>query len=202
MPVSRRRALLGTAGVATSALAGCLGRTAGSTDVPIPVVGDPEAGVTVASFEDFACPHCRNYHLNVFPDIRSQYIDSGTIRYEHHDFPLPVTSASRPAANAARAVQNLADDNAFFEYTKSLFENQRSLGPDTYASLANDLGLDGGAVREAATSGEYSNITDADRQNGRERGVRGTPTVFVDGSKLDSFSYAAISAEIESALSG
>lgn len=70
-----------------------------------PALGSSNAPVTVAEYVDYSCPHCREYALNTFPQIRSKFVASGTVRYVHHDFPIPVDDWSRPAANAAREVQ-------------------------------------------------------------------------------------------------
>jgi protein-disulfide isomerase len=89
--------------------------------------------------------------LDVLPRIEEQYVSSGRIRYEHHDFPIPVADPeSYTAANAARAVATRTDGEAFWTYSRALFEKQSDLGPELYASLANEMDLDGDAVREAA----------------------------------------------------
>lgn len=226
--LTRRAMLAALGGAATVGLAGCLGggtapdgsdegvnTGTGGTDtrsegtdttatepLPTPVRGDPDAGVTVLVFEDFACPHCRDYSLNVAPDVFADYADPGAIRYEFHDFPIPVDpQVSWNAACAARAVQARADAATFFEYAHALFENQSRLGPEVYAELADGVGLDGAAIRESATAGEYRPTVEADRQYGQERGVQGTPTVAVDGRVVRP-TYEAISAAIEDARPG
>jgi protein-disulfide isomerase len=197
-------------GLAASTLAGCLGGASsgsngsggngsggGGDTLPIPVQGDPDASTTVTVFEDFACPHCRTYNLEVLPTISSQYIAPGKIRYEHYDFPV-VNETSWRAASAARAVQKRADASAFFPYAKALYENQSRLGPDTYASLADGMDLDGEAVREAAENQTYRPTVEANKATGEDRGVRGTPTVFV-GDRTVEPTVEAISSAIESA---
>ncbi|EMA45471.1 DsbA family protein [Halococcus saccharolyticus] len=209
--MNRRRALLGAAGLATTALAGCLGSGASGNSgssgnasgqsgdaLPAPVKGDAEASVTVAVFEDFACPHCRTYNVDVLPQIESEYIESGTIRYEHWDFPI-VNQQSNDAANAARAVQDRADDAAFWNYAGLLFENQSSLGADLYGSLASEVGLEADPVRSAATNRSYESTVQGDKEQGRQRGVTSTPTVVVNGNVLSEYSFDAISSAIESA---
>lgn len=213
---TRRRALLGTAGMALSALAGCLGlgaQSSGSSDnsstktgtgtgdtLPAPVQGDPQANVTVAVYEDFACPHCQTYNFDVLPQLESEYIESGTIRYEHHDFPIPVDDPqSYYAANAARAVQDRAGDEPFWTYAQLLFENQSSLGTETYASLASEMDLDGTAISDAAANRTYESTVMGDRQQGIDRGVNATPTVFVAGNAVSEPTFSAISSAIESA---
>lgn len=178
---SRRAVLSGLAATATLG-AGCLqdnGR------LPAPVRGDPDADVTVMAFEDFACPHCRDYSLGEVPQIAEAYIDPGIIRYEFHDFPIPVADpTSWRAANAAREAQDRGGDSVFWEYEKRLFENQERLGPNTFAAIASELDLDGEAVRTAAVEERHMNTVQADRKIGQDRGVEGTPTVFVDGNAV------------------
>ena len=204
--LGRRRALLGMGGLAASALSGCLGGASsgsngsgggGGDTLPTPVKGDPDAGTTVAVFEDFACPHCRTYNLEVLPTIASQYIDPGKVRYEHYDFPV-VNDTSWRAASAARAVQKRTGAKQFFKYAKALYQNQSSLGPDTYASLADGMDLDGSAVRKAGENQTHEPTVSANKQTGEDRGVRGTPTVFVGDSTVDP-TVEAISSAIESA---
>jgi len=214
---SRRSFVAGGVALATG-IAGCLsggGESTPSSDIgtiaesttpgseqplPSPVAGDPDADVTVAAFEDYACGHCGTYSLQVFPRLANEYLEPGTVRYEFHDFPIPVNeTVSWQAANAARAVQVAAGSQAYFEYSEALFENQSSLGPETYASLADEVGVDGATVREAATGRTYDPTVRGDRERGVNRGVSATPTVYVDGNAVSEPTYDAISAAIDDA---
>jgi len=225
--ISRRTFLAGTAAL-TTASAGCLGGGDGSggpvttgtpefgtiaesttptggETLPTPVAGDPDADVTVAAFEDYACPHCATYSIEVFPQIAADYLESGDVRYEFHDFPIPVDEAvSWEAANAARAVQAAAGPQAFYVYAERLFRNQSSLGPSAYASLTEGLDVDGETIRNAATDREYDQTVQADKQTGLDRGVQGTPMVFVDGDPVEwqEIAYEPVREAIESARSG
>jgi protein-disulfide isomerase len=195
---SRRTVLAGLATTATMG-AGCL---QSNGRLPAPVRGDPDADVTVMAFEDYACPHCRTYSLGEVPQIAEAYMDPGIIRYEFHDFPIPVADpTSWRAANAAREAQDRGGDSVFWEYQKQLFENQARLGPDTFAGIANDMDLDGGAVRKAAVNEQHTNTVQADRKMGQDLGVEGTPTVVVDGEAVRP-TAEAISDAIERARSG
>jgi protein-disulfide isomerase len=192
-----RRRVLGT-GAAALALGGCLGATGPGETLSPPVAGDPDAAVTVAVYEDFACPHCKTFAEAEFPTIQSEYIDPGTIRYEHHDFPIPVHPRhSWQAANAARSVQ--ARDGDFWAFTKGLFANQSSLGPSLYEQLANEQDLNGAGVRSDAVNARYRETVRGDRAGGQDRGVTGTPTVFVDDEQVPA-SAAEIGAAIDERL--
>ena len=222
-----RRALLAASGLTLATLAGCSGGTGGeSTDtsgdggtttaeggagretatprtdrLSAPVAGDPDADVTVAVYEDFACPHCGTFNEEVYPTIRSEYVDSDRIRYEHHDFPIPVDeTVSWQAPNAARAVQATVGDEAFYEYADLLFANQGSLEPNAYAALAEEVGADSSTVKTAAVDRVYDVTIEADRERGIEAGVRGTPTAFVNGEEVATTTEALTEA-IDAAVS-
>ncbi|NHX38336.1 MULTISPECIES: thioredoxin domain-containing protein [Haloarcula] len=212
-----RRSVLSATTVTLGALAGCAGggsesaetETATPTPAPgqplsTPVAGDPEADVTVAVYEDYACPHCATYSESVYPQVREDYLAEGTIRYEFHDFPIPVDEdASWQAASAARAVQDNAGDEAFFTYSERLFANQNQLGPDTYADLTEGIDIDGETVRAAATGELYRPTVSGDREAGIDRGVQGTPAVYVNDERVEwsEVSYEPVRAAIEAARS-
>ena len=179
-----RRAVL----VALAAGAGCLGPS-----------GSPES-VTVMAFEDYACPHCRTYVLDVLPKLAAEYLEPGAVRYEHHDFPIPVDGKwSWAAAGAARAVQDTVGDDAFFEYSELLFENQDRYSMDLVGRLAEQVGADPGTVRAAARSDKYRPVLQADRERGEQLELGGTPEIFVDGEKTDGHSFDTVASAIEAA---
>lgn len=215
-----RRAFLGASVGAIVGTAGCqstpeldtavnLGAIAsteapsGGQPLPTPVAGDPEASVTVEVYEDYACGHCATYSSNVFPEIAGDYLQDNTIRYEFHDFPIPVDDAiSREAANAARKVQDELGAQAYFEYSELLFKNQSALSPDAYATLAEPFDINAEQVATSATQEQYSETVSNDRALGEEEGVQGTPAVFVDGRRVQwqEISYEPVETAINNAL--
>ena len=209
--VTRRRFLAASGVGAVSAVgtAGCLGlggsggettATAVPETLPPPTRGDGDVTMTV--YADFACPACRTFHDDFVPPLESEYIDPGIVTYEHRDFPLEMHAPrSFDAANAARAVQNATDDETFFAYVDSLFGNQRRLSADVYQSLAGEVDADGEQVRAAAEDRIYRRTVSRDLDAGDEAGVRGTPTVFVDGQAPAELSLEAIREAIETARS-
>ncbi|GAB6861287.1 DsbA family protein [Haloplanus litoreus] len=209
MEHTRREYLAATAGVAgLGASAGCLGGGRGTDDctiedepavseLPAPTLGPEGASVTVAAFEDFSCPHCATYSLEVLPEIRAEYVETGAVRYEHHDFPIPVDDQwSWQAASAARGVQDETDDETFFEYAHALFENQDAYSAGRLTDLANDVDAPGCAIQADALNETYRPVLEADRQLGVDSGVEGTPAVFVAGRSVRP-TYDAIAAAIE-----
>jgi protein-disulfide isomerase len=214
MRTTRRGYLAAVPGTAAG-LSGCLGSLTGGgsagnceaatsgtvSELPAPVAGDPEADVTVMAFEDFSCPHCRTYSLEIFPKVREQFVDPGKVRYEFHDFPIPVSRKwSWAAASAARAVQDRVDDAAFYDYAHALFENQGDYSMSLIEDLAEDTEATPCAVRAAAENETYRPVSKADRQRGQDMGVSGTPAVFVDGEYVRQATFSNIEAAIQSKL--
>jgi len=219
MPTTRRGYLAALGATTTvGATAGCLGGGSalpegcdvGTLDsvssLPRPALGPSDAPVTVDVFEDFACPHCKTFTESVYPEIRSNYVDSGDVRYRFFDYPIPVNEQwSWAAASAARAVQDRGDSEAFFAFTEGVYENQGRLDEEGYQivhDLANDLDVDGCEVAAAADQGTYRDVVESDKQEGSERGVPGTPAVYVDGNLLDGAGWSTVSGAIESQLDG
>jgi len=207
---TRRRFLAATAVGAPGAIgtAGCLGlgnsggeatATAVPETLPPPTRGGGDVTLTV--YADFACPACRTFHDDFVPSLEEDYIEPGIATYEHRDFPLEMHAPRAfDAANAARAVQDATDDETFFAYVDSLFANQNRLSPDVYQSLAGEVDVDGEDVRSAASERIYRKTVTRDLDMGNEAGVRGTPSVFVDGQSVE-LSLEAIRDAIEAARS-
>ena len=49
-------------------------------------IGDSNAKVTVKVFSSLTCPHCANFHTNIFNNLKKEYIDKGLVKFEHHAF--------------------------------------------------------------------------------------------------------------------
>ena len=210
-----RRSLLATIGGTTAVgLAGCLGGASGSDagdcdipdsaesvqEMPIPTLGPDDAAVTVKVWEDFSCPHCATFALEVFPQIRSNFIESGDVRYHHHDWPLPVNQQwSWAIPNAARGVQESMDDETFFEFAKLMFENQGDYSFDLVQEQAEAVGADGCDIRGDAINEPYRPVLEADAQRAQDRGAGGTPAVYVNGTSVRP-TWEDVRAAIESEL--
>lgn len=205
---SRRRVLALTGAGVIGGLAGCLADDSpepeGDTvdSLPTPVQGDPDADVTVAVYEDFSCPGCQQYHLDVYPTLREQFIATDDIRYEHRDFPKTVDDRwSWGVASAARAVQDTEGDATFFAFTSAIYEHLGSYSLDTIESVAEDVGASGATVRDAADKLTYKPVLDASVEEAGNRGVNSTPSAYMNGNPLpinENF-YQAIDDAIENA---
>jgi protein-disulfide isomerase len=96
-------------------------------------------------------------------------------------FPLPSHKAARPAAVAALASHK---QGKFWEFHAKLFENYRALDEQKIEAIAVELGLDMEKFAVDQKSPEITALIERDLENGREIGVRGTPTIFLNGKRV------------------
>ena len=60
-------------------------------------IGSSEAKVTVKVFSSLTCPHCANFHTNIYEKLKKDYIDKGLVKFEHHAFPLDLAALNAEA---------------------------------------------------------------------------------------------------------
>lgn len=179
--IKRRGVLIGI-GAGAVALAGCLaGSSSGAENVP--VLGNPDADVTLEVYEDLGCPACAEYNQSPdgFPAIEDGYIEPNHIRYEHRD--LITTPNGAEAANAAREVYHRHGNEAFWEYKSAVLADQGSLqnAPfETLREIADDQGLDADAIREAAGDRAHADEISDDESRAGSLGANQTPSFVVD----------------------
>ncbi|MDQ2706648.1 MAG: DsbA family protein [Actinomycetota bacterium] len=145
-------------------------------------LGRVDAPVVVAEWGDFQCPFCRAFTLDTEPALVSQYVESGQVRLEWHDFAY-LGPESVLAARGARAAGR---QGKFWEFHDTLYRNQppENSGALTEASLAETargLGLD-----PARFAGDFADpaITaqvDRDQDDGARLGVTGVPSFLING---------------------
>ena len=70
--------------------------------LPDIAIGSPKAQVTIIEYASMRCPHCAAFGENVFPMLRSKYIDTGKVRFVFREFPLDIKAAG--ASMLARCI--------------------------------------------------------------------------------------------------
>ncbi len=146
-----------------------------------PYEGDEDAPVTVVVFDDFQCPFCGKFFRETLPKLRSDYIDTGKVKFVFKHFPLSFHQYAEKAAEAAKCAE---EQGKFWEMHDKLYENQDALDVDSLKSYAADLGLDTEQFNDCLDSGKYADDVQSDFNEGVDLGVSGTPTFFINGEKL------------------
>ena len=157
------------------------------------LVGEADASKTVVIYEDFQCPVCGAFEHASASQV-TQGIDDGKVRVEYRIVSFLDQASqneySSRAANAAAAVLDVAGPDAFKKFHDTLYANQpaeNTAGPDNDQLIewAVQAGADRGQVTEAINSGQFDQwVVDATDQMSKD-GVTGTPTIEIDGEKLD-----------------
>jgi protein-disulfide isomerase len=147
-------------------------------------LGRPDAPVVVAEWGDFQCPFCRLYTTTTQPALLREYVDTGRVRVEWHDFAY-LGPESVLAARAARAA---ARQNRFWDFHTALYRDQppENRGQVTTASLtalAGRLGLDVPRFQRDLADPAIAQAVTADQALGSRLGVGGVPS-FVIGDQL------------------
>jgi protein-disulfide isomerase len=169
-------------------------------------LGNATAPVVVEVFSDFQCPACGNYATSVEPLLINSFVSDGRVRYIYRQFPFLDDRVSRKESDqAANASMCAAEQNRFWDYHEILFanwngENQGAFANKRLVAMAQALNLDMDAFNQCFDANTYEEEINADLALGQQYGVNSTPSIFVNGVKVESPSATAIQQAIEAAL--
>jgi protein-disulfide isomerase len=147
-----------------------------------PSMGSLNAPVTIVEFSDYECPYCARFWSDTLPLIKSEYVDKGLVRFVFRDMPADYHLNSRKAAEASECAD---DQGMFWQYHDLLYENYASLSEKKFVQYADDLRLDIEQFSSCVNSGKYSQEVQDDLFSAIELGLRGTPSFFVNGLKVE-----------------
>ena len=154
-----------------------------------PIIGNPDAPITIIEFSDFQCPFCARFSAQTLPLLSEQYIQSGTVKLVYRDFPI---QSSHPNALPAAVAAECANDQGQFKpMHDTIFANQAQWGEQdtsqaiaTFSQYAGQLQLDQVVFDTCLTTGKYVNDVLADLEDGRTYGVTGTPSFFIGNDNI------------------
>ncbi len=144
-----------------------------------PYFGPENAKVVIVEFSDYTCPYCAKFANEVEPKIRENYGDK--VKFVFRDFPVH----GEIAYKAAEAADCAGEQGKYWEYHRTLYENQREWISNTsmFYTYAEQLGLNVSAFKACLDSDKYKGEVSKDQQDGIKYGVTGTPTFFINGKK-------------------
>ncbi|MCV0392592.1 MAG: DsbA family protein [Nitrosopumilus sp.] len=154
-----------------------------------PIIGDPDAPITIIEFSDFQCPFCARFHIQTLPLILQEYIDQGKVKLVFRDFPIQsIHPNALPAAVAAECANEQGQFRAMHDM---LFDNQNEwndqetvIAVSIFSQYATAIQLDQEKFDSCLSSGKYIDEIIKDLDDGRDYGVTGTPGFFVGNDKL------------------
>lgn len=148
------------------------------------VLGQADAPITLIEFADFECPFCARAHAR-FAHLRDQLVSEGTLRWVFLDFPLPIHQRAFPAAAFARCAAESGTPADFWRAHDALFERQTLWSNaltvhDALSQIAREIGVPV-ETADCAVRGGHDAFLSQSFERGRELGIPGTPSVFVNG---------------------
>lgn len=167
-----------------------------------PKIGSDDAPVTIVEYSDFECPFCARFFNETLSSIESDYISTGRVRFVYKDYPLTsIHFEAQKASEAARCVRDELGDEGFWAMHDMLFERQGSLSVSNYKVWAREIGANGSKFDTCLDSDKFADEVQADVEEGLSLGVTGTPTFFVNGTKVvGAVPYAQLASVIEAEL--
>ncbi|EIJ66982.1 DSBA-like thioredoxin domain protein [Candidatus Nitrosopumilus salaria BD31] len=154
-----------------------------------PIIGNPDAPITIIEFSDFQCPFCARFHTQTLPLIMNEYIQEGKVKLVFRDFPIQNIHPNALPASVAAECAN--EQSKFKEMHDALFENQDEWNNQEtadalalFSQYATEIKLDQEVFDACLTSGKYIEEIRNDLEDGRDYGVSGTPGFFVGNDQI------------------
>jgi len=154
--------------------------------LPDMALGPANASVTVTEYASMTCPHCAAFNENVFPKIKSEYIDTGKVRYVFREFPLDIKAAA--GSMLARCIAK-DDAGKYFAVVDMLFKQQNDWvvknTTETLTRIGKQAGLSQQAVEDCLKDQALLDKIAADQKFANEvLKVNSTPTFFINGEMI------------------
>jgi protein-disulfide isomerase len=187
----------------TEAFAQSASDVAKPVSLPDMALGPANAPVTITEFASMTCPHCAAFNENVFPKIKSTYIDTGKIRYVFREFPLDIKAAA--GSMLARCIAQ-GDAGKYFAVIDMLFKQQNDWvtknTTETLTRIGKQAGLSQKGVEDCLKDQALLDKIAADQKYASEvLKVDSTPTFFINGEKIKGeTSFAEFDKKIKSLL--
>jgi len=152
--------------------------------VPDRVLGNAEAKVTVIEYASPTCPHCADFHNNVYPQFKTDYIDTGKVKFILRPFVRNVLDA------VVFLLAEAAGEDQYHAVIATFFKTQEQWGAsqtprDALLGIAKQLGFTDESFEAALTNQELFAAMETMREQALDEfKLEGTPTFYINGKQL------------------
>ena len=152
-------------------------------------IGNDSANITVKVFSSLTCPHCANFHENIFNDLKKDFIDQNLVKFEHHGFPLDLA-----ALNAEIIVRCHTDSNKNFQLLGEIYKKQNkwAIGSDinvineSIKKIGAESGLDNIKMDKCLKNENVQDRILNERIDSQKKyKIQSTPTIFINEKKYE-----------------
>ena len=168
-------------------------------------IGSTNSKITIKVFSSLTCPHCANFHINIFKKLRKDYIDKGIVKFEHHSFPLDLA-----ALNAEIIVRCHLDSNKSFQLLGEIYKKQSqwAIGSDiniineSIKKIGLDSGLENSKMNECLKDENLQEEILNERIEAQKKyKIESTPTIYINEKQYkDKHEYEQFKKAIEKLL--
>jgi protein-disulfide isomerase len=148
-------------------------------------LGKKSAPVLMVEYAAPTCPHCAHFDMELFPQLKANYINTGKVYYVFRVFPLSAVDV------AAESMARCLPANNYFQFIDLLFRNQSKWDPDGYeipdvhGALVNMGRIAGMSAEQVDTcignQAEAQRISQVGQDAQTRYGINGTPTFIING---------------------
>jgi hypothetical protein len=165
-----------------------IGLDQGYTERGFPRLGSADAPVVVEEFASYACSHCRDFHVEIFPSLLDE-IAAGQVQFVL----IPVPHIGVGAKGAAKGALCAGQQGKFWEMSDVLFDWQTQFALFSFDERrirkgAKNMGLDTAAFDRCMDGKDVDTILETTRSEFDRRGLSGTPSFFINGEEVRSYS--------------
>ena len=168
-------------------------------------LGAEDAPVTVIEYASFTCPHCANFHANVFGRLKADYIDTGKVRFVHREVYFDRFGLW------AGMIARCGGEERYFGIVDLIYSRQRdwagSGDPGTVAAALRTIGKTAGLSDETidacmADQTMAQAMVNVFQENATRDDINATPSFMIDGQKYSNMSYEDFSRVLDGRLGG
>ncbi|MEM8616107.1 MAG: thioredoxin domain-containing protein [Pseudomonadota bacterium] len=159
------------------------------------IKGEADAPLTLVEYASWTCPACLQFDQQVMPMVTSEFIETGKVRFVFREFPTPPAEL----AVAGFALARCSGSDTYYDVVDELFERQpamltlaRNGGQvrEALMEIASKHGISGEAAFDAClNNSEARRAISTSIQRADAQGVNSTPTVFLNGKRLEGFDW-------------
>jgi len=163
------------------------------------ISGNKNAKITIIAYESLTCSHCANFHKEVYPQLKKDYIDTGLAKIEFRHFPLDIAALNASKISQCKDGQNL-------EILESLYSNQqawvrgKTIGEINY-NLKKFIEKEGFDIDfdKCINNKEIEDFILNDRIEGAKKfEINATPTIIINNKKFEkSLNYKNLKKSLE-----
>ena len=168
-------------------------------------IGNNNSKIVIKVFSSLTCPHCANFHLKNFENLKNDFIDKNILRFEHHSFPLDLA-----ALNAELIVRCAESTEKKFQLLSEIYKKQKQWAVGSDINIINEsikkIGLENGLNEKKMEScfkdeNKQDQILNERIEAQKKYKIQSTPTVLINEKKFNGKSnYTELKKAIEKLL--